>query len=169
MAGAVVLAVGAVDAVRGEPLPRPVVALDAAPVGAGRAGFSVLSIGRLPRQGEPARRHGLGEVLAEPLGPGGAPVGGDAHGPQGDDLPGVQAALARAIRPRSRAGAGGSCLSRKRWCSAGASSSDCASRRKEFVVEAVLGRPRVHQGVPAAWRSAAWLSWSSTCRWSPRG
>ena len=62
--------------------------------------FSVPSIGNLlSGQGEPARRHGVGEVFPELVGLGGAPVGGDADGLEGDYLPVVQAPLPEPVRP----------------------------------------------------------------------
>ena len=63
------------------------------------ARFRVLSIGRLPGERQPARRHGVGQVLAELLGLGGAPVGRDAHGLEGNDLPFVQAPLPKPTGP----------------------------------------------------------------------
>ena len=59
-----------------------------------------------------------------------APVGGDADGLEGDYLPVVQAPPGQSQSAQEPCRGSGLRLSRKRWCSAGASSSACASRRK---------------------------------------
>ena len=91
---AVVLAVAAglpVDGMRTAAMPRGCAVRAACCCVVARV--RVLSIGRLPGQRQPARRHGVGQVFAQLLGLGGAPVGGDAHRLQGNYLLLFQAPL----------------------------------------------------------------------------
>ena len=61
--------------------------------------LSVLSIGRLPGQRQPARRHRVGEFFPELLGLGGAPESRHSHRLEGDYLPVANAPLPQPSGP----------------------------------------------------------------------